>query len=424
MSILKHNEEPRSLETWLSYLEKIHSQVIDMGLERVSKVAATLDVLKPAPFVFLVAGTNGKGSTVAMLDAILTSAGYRTATYTSPHIVDYRERVKVNGEWLAESEHCEAFQDVEDAREDTTLTYFEFGTLAALHLIKKKVVDIAILEIGLGGRLDAVNIVEPDVSIVTSVGIDHVDFLGSDREVIGYEKAGVFRANCPAVCGDLNPPLKLIKHAQETDAHLFLAGTDYGIESQDNSNWAFYMTGMDETWVLPKPHLPLVNAATAVMALKQSGLKLTKESVIDGLQKAQVTGRFETLHNSPRVILDVGHNPHAANYLAQQLAKTGAKKVLAVCGMLKDKDIKGTLSVMESQVDHWYLGSLPSERGASSQQLAESLSTSAAFDVFSSITDAYNTALREAEDADVILCFGSFLTVSEIYKTEGKIIRG
>ena len=364
-----------------------------------------------------------------MLNAILTAHGLRTATYTSPHLVNYRERVTVAGQWLSEAQHCEAFARVEQVRKETSLTYFEFGTLAALELIKNAQVDVAILEIGLGGRLDAVNIVPPDLSIVTSVGIDHIAFLGDDREVIGFEKAGIYRANKPAVCGDLHAPAALVEFAERTGAQLALAGIDFEILSENETEWSLRLPKGKLLEHLPKPHLPLQNAATALTALSLTPFALTQNDYTEGLMRAFVPGRFESIRQAPIVILDVGHNPHAAAYLNHQLTKLkryrpGVGKIRAVCGMLKDKDIRGTIEAISESIDLWYFASLPSERGASAAELAAELSNRAHFVQESSVAIAYKRALSEASEQDVILCFGSFLTITAIYEVEGKVIRG
>lgn len=413
-------EQPRTLNAWLSYLEQLHSTTIDMGLERTQRVAEALAVQKPAPFVFVVGGTNGKGSTVSMLEHILLAAGYSVATYTSPHIVDYRERVRINGHYLSEEAHCDAFAKVEAARQATSLTYFEFSTLAALQLIQQHEVDVAILEVGLGGRLDAVNVVEPNVSIVTSVDIDHIQFLGNDRERIGFEKAGIFRPNCVAICGDPDVPKLLLEHAQQIAARLYCVNVDFAA-NQSASHWDFECA--NSPWrELVYPHLPFPNAITTLAALHHSGLAVSREHVITGLQTATVPGRFEIWPGEPLRILDVAHNPHAARYLAQRLReKGGAVRVLAVCGMLNDKDIRATLHEMKPVVSAWYFASLSGPRGAKAQQLAE-LANGAEQKCYESVKEALAAATAQAHRADVIVCFGSFYTVAAVYEAEGRII--
>lgn len=436
---VKGNMSHWSLEQWLRYLEQQHPKAIDMGLQRIQQVAQRLAVLAPAPCVITVAGTNGKGSTVRYLEQILVAAGHRTATYTSPHFLHYAERVRIAGRELSEAEHCQAFYAVEQARQDISLTYFEHGTLAALWLIQQHSVDVAILEIGLGGRLDAVNIVDPDVAIVTSVGVDHVEFLGNDREQIGYEKAGVYRPHKPAICADLQPPSRLLQQAAEIGAELYCVGKDFSFKASPSaSTWTFEMTtsGQPEPLVmqsLPLPRLPLPNAATALAALHclpiSKNLAVSRAAIVEGLQKAALPGRLEVRQEAPLVVLDVAHNPHAASYLAEQLAvRWPQRRIRAVCGMLKDKDIAGTLACFNKLPVIWYLASTLGARGASASQLAEALikvhSTPVlAAQTYDSVAAAYQNALLDAESdaetGDIVLCFGSFLTIQAIYELEG-----
>jgi len=431
----KFHEQPRSLDAWLSYLESIHSQEIDMGLDRIITVAQTLNVLRPSPKVITVAGTNGKGSSVAMLDSILQHAGYSTACFTSPHLVDYRERILVNGKMLPEQDHCDAFSAINEARGDTSLTYFEFGTLAALWLIQKSQVDVAILEVGLGGRLDAVNIVDADLSIVTSVDIDHVGFLGNDRENIGFEKAGIFRAGKPAICGDPIPPKRLLEHAQAIGANLLCVKQDYDVEEAEQG-WNFKLCSeraqqsLTPLKSLAKPQLPLPNALGVIAGLQHAGFAVNAESISQGLASASVAGRFEIWPGTPKVILDVAHNPHAARYLQGKLQTLRAEsndiiRVLAVCGMLADKDIHATLAELTDVIDTWYTAGLPGPRAAKAAQLSEQLNLlGAESKPFNTIKSAFEQALDEAGPNDVVVCFGSFLTITEIYALKGRTIGG
>ncbi len=428
-------EQPRSLDAWLSYLESIHSKEIDMGLDRIVAVAQSLQVLQPSPKVITVAGTNGKGSSVAMLDTILQQAGYSTACFTSPHLVDYRERVLVNGKMLSEQEHCQAFSAVNEARASTSLTYFEFGTLAALWLIQKHQVDVAILEIGLGGRLDAVNIVDADLSIVTSVAIDHVGFLGNDRETIGFEKAGIYRAGKPAICGDRVPPQRLLAHAKEIGAHLLCVQQDYDLEKAEQG-WNFkpcseYATqSLTALNNLPEPQLPLVNALGVIAGLQHAGFHVSAENIAQGLIKATVAGRFEIWPGQPKIILDVAHNPHAARYLHDKLKMLRKQcftemKIIAVCGMLADKDIHATLAELTPVIDTWHVTTLPGVRAAQAVDIAAALTKlKCSSKQFDSVANAFKTALAEATANDVVVCFGSFLTVTAIYALEGRTIGG
>jgi len=398
------------LAAWLSYLENLHSKAIDMGLERVSQVAARLDVLKPAPFVFTVAGTNGKGTTCRTLESMLMAAGYKVGVYSSPHLVRYTERVRVQNAELAESAHTAAFAEIEAARGDISLTYFEYGTLSALWLFKQAQLDVVILEVGLGGRLDATNIVDPDVAVVTSIALDHTDWLGPDRESIGREKAGIFRAGKPAIVGEPDMPHTIADVAQEKGALLQRRDVDWRY-SVTESGWRFEdAKGALEN--LPLPQVPQPNAATALAALRASGLTVNEQAIRDGIQQAILAGRFQIVSESPRLILDVAHNPHAAAYLAgrlKSLPKTG--RVLAVIGMLHDKDIGGTLACMESVVDSWYCAPLEGPRGATAEQLMQHLGQG---QTFASVELAWRAAKADARPEDTVLVCGSFHTVAHV----------
>ena len=356
------------LAAWLSYLENLHSKTIDLGLERVSQVAARLDVLRPAPFVFTVAGTNGKGTTCRTLESILLAAGYRVGVYSSPHLIRYTERVRVQGEELAELDHTRSFAEIEAVRGETSLTYFEYGTLSALWLFKQAKLDVVILEVGLGGRLDATNMVDADVAVVTSIALDHTDWLGPDRESIGREKAGVFRGGKPAVVGESDMPYTIGEVAAEKGALLMRRGVDWQYEVEQGQ-WRF-RDGQGELTGLPLPQVPQPNAATALAALRASGLTVSEQAIRDGIASAILPGRFQIVRHNPRLILDVAHNPHAAAYLAGRLsAEPGRGRVLAVIGMLHDKDIAGTLACLEPVVDSWYCAPLEGPRGATAEQL-------------------------------------------------------
>ena len=398
------------LATWLSYLENLHSKTIDLGLERVSRVAGQLDVLQPAPFVFTVAGTNGKGTTCRTLETILMAAGYKVGVYSSPHLVRYTERVRVQGAELAESAHTASFAAIEAGRGDTSLTYFEYGTLSALWLFKQAKLDVVILEVGLGGRLDATNIIDANVAVVTSIALDHTDWLGPDRESIGREKAGVFRANRPAVVGEPDMPHTIADVAHEKGALLLQRNVDWRYTVEGDS-WTF-SDAQGELRNLPLPNVPQPNAATALAALRASGLEVSETVIREGIASAILPGRFQTIQLGPRVILDVAHNPHAAAYLAgrlKSLPKTG--RVLAVIGMLHDKDIAGTLACLEDVVDSWYCAPLEGPRGATAEQLREHLRAGT---VFTSVVQAWHAAMADAAPEDTVLVCGSFHTVAHV----------
>ena len=398
------------LATWLCYLENLHSQAIELGLERVKKVAATLDVLKPAPTVFTVAGTNGKGTTCRILESALIADGYSVGVYSSPHLVRYTERVRIQNEELDEAYHTAAFAQIEAARGETSLTYFEYSTLSALLLFKQLNVDVVILEVGLGGRLDATNIVDADVAVVTSIALDHTDWLGPDRESIGREKAGVFRSGKPAVVGEPDMPGTIADVASEKGAQLLRRGVDWSYSVEANS-WSF-KDGQGELTGLPLPLVPQPNAATALAALRASWLDVSEAAVREGIEHASLPGRFQIISEAPRVILDVAHNPHAAAYLADRLARLPKQgRVLAVIGMLHDKDIAGTLACLAPQVDSWYCAPLEGPRGATAQQLVEHLGSA---EVYDSVAQAWHAAMAAATENDTVLVCGSFHTVAHV----------
>lgn len=398
------------LATWLCYLENLHSKTIELGLERVKKVAATLDVLKPAPTVFTVAGTNGKGTTCRTLEKVLMAEGYSVGVYSSPHLVRYTERVRVQSEELDEAYHTAAFAQIEAARGETSLTYFEYSTLSALLLFKQLAVDVVILEVGLGGRLDATNIVDADVAVVTSIALDHTDWLGPDRESIGREKAGVFRGGKPAVVGEPDMPQTIADVAAEKGAHLLRRGVDWSYSVEENS-WSF-KDGQGELSALPLPLVPQPNAATALAALRASELNVSDDAIIQGIKEATLPGRFQVISQAPLVILDVAHNPHAAAYLAGRLAELPKRgRVLAVIGMLHDKDIAGTLACLSPQVDSWYCAPLEGPRGASAEQLIEHLGQG---EVYDTVAEAWYAAMNAATENDTVLVCGSFHTVAHV----------
>jgi dihydrofolate synthase/folylpolyglutamate synthase len=404
----------RNLAEWLAFIERQHPQPIALGLERVIQVGDRMDIQLQCPVV-TVGGTNGKGSTCAMLDSILGAAGYRTGRYSSPHLVNYNERVRVAGAEVGDDELCEGFEAVEAARGGVSLTYFEFGTLAALWAFQKSRIEAAILEVGLGGRLDAVNAVDADCAILTSVGIDHVDFLGADRESIGREKAGIFRPYRPAVIAEPDPPRSVLGAVGNK---LFL-GKDFGFERQEGQ-WAYWgPRGRRAGLAHPalRGGIQLRNAAAALCALDALELPVAMQEIRRGLAEVTLAGRFQVLPGRPQVILDVAHNVEAARNLADNLAASGfAPETIAVCGMLRDKDIAGVLRALAPRVTRWHLATLPEPRGASAHDLEERLRTldaGAVAEKFPLPAQALAAALERAEEGDKIVVFGSFLTVGE-----------
>jgi len=391
-----------------------------MGLDRVADVRGRMDATFGCP-VFIVTGTNGKGSTCALLESMLVAAGYRTGLYTSPHLTSYNERVRIDGTPAADEALVAAFNAVEDARGDVPLTYFEHGTLAAFWLFARADLAAAVLEVGLGGRLDAVNVIDADVAIVTSVDLDHMDYLGPTREDIGREKAGIFRAGRPVVCGEPNPPAALLAHARVLGAPLSLIGRDYGFTAGEGQ-WDYWGPGVRRHG-LPHPALrgaiQLVNAATAITALDllHDRLHVSAGALRTGLVSVELAGRFQVLPGRPTIVLDVAHNPHAARVFAAALGTMGFHpRTIAVFGMLADKDIGGVVAAMIPRVDRWHVATLPPPRGASAASVRDALAAAgvASEDVrtFDDVASAYRAARGEADEADRIAVFGSFLTVA------------
>jgi dihydrofolate synthase/folylpolyglutamate synthase len=420
---------PRDLAGWLAYLETLHPNPIALGLDRVRSVFERMRPTLDMPVV-TVTGTNGKGSTCAMLDAMLRSAGYRIGVYTSPHLLRYNERVAIDGAAVDDDALVRAFDRVEGARTAsvpaTPLTYFEFGTLAALDLFAAARLDALVLEVGLGGRLDAVNIVDADVAVLTSVALDHVDYLGPTREDIGREKAGVFRAGRPAVCGERDVPRSVVDHAKTIGANLLRIDADYGAVAQ-GSQWRYFGPGGPRHG-LPHPALrgryQLDNAAGAIAALGclASVLPVPASAIRDGLVNVELPGRFTVLPGRPAIVLDVAHNPHAARALAATLGSMGFHpRTFAVMGILADKDVDGVIEAMKPRIDRWYVATLPGPRGATASTLHATLTAGgvppAAVRMFDDVPTAYRAAADDAAEADRIVVFGSFLTVAAASKS-------
>jgi len=391
-------------------------------LDRTRQVFERLGAPRPAPTLVVVAGTNGKGSTCAILESCLRAAGYRTGLYTSPHLVRYNERVRIQGEDVTDDLLCTGFERVEAARGDTPLTYFEFGTLAAFLCLADAGLDVAILEVGLGGRLDAVNVLDGDCAVVTGIDLDHQEWLGDTRELIGFEKAGVFRAGKPAVCGDPDPPASLLEQANRLGAPLYVAGRDYRIEAApDGWRW---LSQHHQRSGLPHPSLrgahQLGNAATALMALEclADRLPVDQAQVRQGLLTVRLPGRFQVLPGLPVRVLDVAHNPQAARTLAATLRSQRVNgRTVAVFGMLRDKDIAAVLNEMHDVIDGWYLATLAGERGTRAEVLAERV-REAGIDkpvfAFESPGQAWTVALSQLTKQDRIVGFGSFYVVGDI----------
>jgi len=386
----------RTLTEWLAFIERQHPKSIALGLERVAGVWRRMNVALGCP-VISVAGTNGKGSVCALLESMLRAGGYRTGLYSSPHLERYNERVRIAGAEASDEALSAAFAAVEAVRGEVELTYFEYGTLGALWLFAREPIEAAVLEVGLGGRLDAVNIVDADCAVLTSIGIDHVDYLGPDRESIGREKAGIFRAGRPAVIAEPQPPRTVL---ESPGAHYRL-GRDFGYVDQQ-SQWTYWgPSGKRAGLAHPalRGAVQLRNAAAA--------------EVRRGLAEVTLPARFQVLPGRPQIILDVAHNPQAAAVLADNLAASGyARETIAVCGMLRDKDIAAVLAALAARVTRWHLASLPGTRGASADELARVVEGEA--ERFATPAAAFAAALKRAEQDDKIVVFGSFLTVGEV----------
>lgn len=413
-----------SLSDWLAYIEQQHPHNIAMGLERVREVAVRLQIEAPARHVIVVGGTNGKGSTVAFIEAIAQAAGWKVGSYTSPHLLRYNERVRIDGNEAGDAQLVDAFAAVEAARGQTALTYFEYGTLAALWLLQRSGLDLAVLEIGLGGRLDAVNIVDSDVAVITTVDIDHTDWLGEDREAIGTEKAGIIRAWKPVVLGEIDPPSSVLRRAYQLGANAIRAGSDYffePIEAQhpDAPQWRWRDVAV--TLELPMPALQapvqLANAAAAIAALQALPVELPDTAWAQGIANARVAGRLQRSDvDGVQVLLDVGHNPQAARALADALgAQAHTGRTHAIYAALADKDVLGVVEAVAAQVDHWALAGLDGARGQSAQALQARLQGSAAAQAacHGDVADALRAVLAQASPGDRVLVFGSFHTVAD-----------
>ena len=423
-----------NLDEWLAFIERQHSRPIDLGLDRIRRVAQTLGQRQTCP-VILVGGTNGKGSTCAMLERILLCAGYRVGLYTSPHLLRYNERVRIDGQPVGDDALCEGFARAEAARAkvgDTPLTYFEYGTLCAWEVFAAQPLDAIILEVGLGGRLDATNLYEPDVSIVTSVDLDHMDYLGPTREHIGFEKAGIFRAGRPAICGDVDPPARLVDHARVIGADLQVLGRDFGFEREDGQ-WRYWgRAGARSGLAFPalRGAGQLGNASCVLAALDtlRERLPVAMQDIRRGLAEVELAGRFQVLPGRPTVVLDVAHNPQAARSLADnlgaQLPNAAFHPVTwAVFGMMRDKDIPAVVQALRHRVDRWLPVTLPGPRAATGDELAAILraaGVSGPLDAFASPAAAFAYAREQAGGDDRILTFGSFLTVAGVLSALGR----
>jgi dihydrofolate synthase / folylpolyglutamate synthase len=409
------------LDDWLDWQQQLHPATIELGLQRIAHVLARTGWRRPSVPVITVGGTNGKGSCVALLDAILRAGGYRVATFTSPHLVDYRERVRIDGEKVSAASLIVAFERIADALAPDSLTYFEFNTLAALLTFETACPDAIVLEVGLGGRLDSVNVVDADVAVVVSIGLDHMDWLGPDEESIGREKAGIFRAGRPAVSGTPQPPQSIRDVASDIGARLLVRGTDFDGRRAGEQSWDWLVNGQVELAALPLPALPgpvqVANAATALMTLRQVAdrLPLTRPAVVRGLESVWLPGRFQRVPD-PRGfewILDVAHNPAAAAALAANLrALPVTGRTFAVCGMLGDKDVPGVVGALRESFDRWFAATTEGPRAIDAAELQQRARVAGvAVEPVGGIAATLQQAALAAGPGDRVVVFGSFHTV-------------
>lgn len=408
-------KEAWCLDQWLIYLEQIHPSNIELGLERVAKVFANLQLNLSQRIIVTVAGTNGKGTTCALIEHAILVSKQSVAVFSSPHLLDYRERVRISGAMLSEKKHCQAFFKVEQARGDITLTYFEFGTLAALQLMADSDAKYLLLEVGLGGRLDAINIVDPNIAVITSIDLDHQDWLGNTKELIAIEKAGIFRADIPAVIGEPDPPTTLVNAALEYQVKPLWQGNDFHFQiNAQGFHWQS-ATGCFEN--LPIPNVPVQNASTALQVIEILELQLDNKQMAQVFVQTSLLGRRQIVQSNPKVMLDVAHNPQATRLLAYDIKNMHYKSVIAVVAMLADKDIKATLAPMLSIVTTWYCASLDVPRGAKASTLVSSVlcSEQKVLD-YESVEVALKSALEKADKDDLVIVFGSFFTVTNVLK--------
>jgi dihydrofolate synthase / folylpolyglutamate synthase len=420
------NNMPNILADWLIHLESLHPKTIALGLERVAQVKQRLNLQPDFPII-VVGGTNGKGSVCAMLESMLYAAGYRAGCYTSPHLLHYNERVRIAKQQVSDAELCESFEKIEQVRGETLLTYFEFGTLAAMQLFSEKKVEVAILEVGLGGRLDAVNAFDNDCAVIASVDIDHTEYLGETREQIAFEKAGIFRKGRVAICADEDVPQTIRSHAQQVGAELWCIGGEFSF-TPHQGQWDF-RSKLGTRNSLPYPALrgayQLQNASAALAALDvlKDKLPVSMAAVRRGLGEVQLAGRFQFVPGKPTLILDVAHNPHAARSLAQNLASLPiCPHTYAVFSMLKDKDMAGVVAALDPHIDTWLAAGIDTPRGATPEKLEQVLEqcrVRGEIKIRKNISDALRYAYNAAGENDRIIAFGSFYTVAEVMAARG-----
>lgn len=422
MKNIKNCKIPINFKSWLKYIDQQHEKKIDMSLKRISIVAKKLNLINSFKKVIIITGTNGKGTTGNIIESILINSNLKVGFYNSPHILCYTERVRIQGKSISKKNFCRVFEKIELIRSSVSLTFFEYGTLAALQLFKENNLDIIILEVGLGGRFDATNIIDADISVITNIDFDHTNFLGNDLEKIGYEKAGIFRFKKYAVLGEKKIPKSVFKIAKKLKVKLFRFGIDWNLKKKSN----FFLWESNRYKFLYSKFLNVSykNVSTA-LAVIECLIKtdnyyekyISKKNIYVGLKKSILFGRFQILQYKPHIIIDVAHNPSAAKHLSNQLFQINRKKntkIYALVGMLKDKDINGTLSYLKSQIDCWYIISLYEKRGALSNDLAKYIN--GLFFQFSSVKKAYFKIFKKINKNDIVIVFGSFYTVSKFLK--------
>ncbi|NHF67479.1 bifunctional tetrahydrofolate synthase/dihydrofolate synthase [Xanthomonas hortorum] len=403
----------RDLDSWLAYINSLHSTVIDMSLERMRHVVELMGLSRVAPYTFIVGGTNGKGTTCHTIEKTLFYSGCKVGVYSSPFLLDYKDSVRINAEDVSEDFFIEAFEKIEIARGPTTLTPFEFNTLAAFYIISTQKVDVAIIEVGMGGTDDATNVIDIDTAIITNVALDHMQWLGTDRESIGAKKAGIMREERNVFIGDTNPPHSLIEHANSINAFPHPVGVKWNYQVS-NDGWKF-SDSIGNIDNLPAPMMPIDNAALALAALRMSPLDFKLAAFEKTMREDNLPGRFQIIEGNPRIILDVAHNPHASSYLKRRLEQLDIKgKYLFLVGILGDKDINGTIDNLKGLSRHWYCCDIDAgQRSSRAEDISRHLPGARNF---SSILDGWNTALADADDNDVIVAFGSFYVVAPILR--------
>ena len=415
----------KTVSEWLDWQQTIHPLNIDFKLERILSVYKKLNISSIANKIITVAGTNGKGSTVSFLESVISKKNYRVGTFTSPHILRYNERIKINGQEIDDESLLETFEMINDRRGDTTLTYFEFATLSAFYLFSKSNLDVAVLEVGLGGRLDATNIVDSDVSIITSIGIDHTEFLGNTIDSIALEKAGVMRPFKKSIYAQNKPPAALLKYAKNKSVNLLIHNNDYQV-NRSNTNWSINSKNLNLNEI---PNLKMIGdyqynyAAASLLALNEILPDCLKDydDVKVALSETEISGRFQFLSKSPDIILDVAHNEDAAKSLAENIKTRRYNSIQVVLGVLADKDVYSIVEPFSNLVDHWYIGTINSERGMNADEISYRINSiyknKLSIGTYASVTSAFNLAKSNQTKDSLLLVYGSFYTVSEVLKS-------